>query len=76
LPGWLESLIPRIVVKFLMDMFKDWRRAGELKDLGAAEQANAAAAEAEKRGQEGDAIDIQVEAASDDDLIKMVRGDK
>lgn len=76
MPGWLESLLPRIVVKFLMDVFKDWRRAGEQKELGAAEQANKAAAEAEKRGQEGDAIDIMVEGASDEDLDRMQRGGK
>lgn len=75
MPGWLESLLPRIVVKFLMDVFKDWRRSGELKELGAAEQSAKAAAEAEKRGQEGDAIDIRVERASDDELDAIMRGD-
>lgn len=76
MPGWLESLLPRIVVSLLMSLFKDWRRAGEQKELGAAEQANAAAVEAEKRGREGDEIDIKVEGASDEDLDRMQRGEK
>lgn len=74
--AWLQSLLPRIVANFLARAFKDWRRDGDLRDLGAAEQANKAAAEAERRGQEGDAIDMQIEKASDEDLIKMIRGEK
>lgn len=69
---WLASL----VASFLARWFKDWRRDGELKDLGAAEQANSAAAEAEKRGNEGDEIDRRIESASDEELNAMLRGDK
>ena len=70
--NWLASL----VASFLARWFKDWRRDGELKDLGAAEQANAAAAEAETRGRAGDAIDRKIEGATDEELAAMLRGDK
>lgn len=73
--AWLESLLPRFAANFLARVFKDWRRDGDLRDLGAAEQSAKAAAEAEKRGQEGDAIDIRVERASDDELDAIMRGD-
>lgn len=69
---WIASL----VASFLARWFKDWRRDGDLKDLGAAEQANKASAEAEKRGNEGDDIDRRIEAATDDELNAMLRGDK
>ena len=70
--GWVASF----AANTLSRMFKDWRRDGDLKDLGAAEQANKASAEAEKRGNEGDDIDRRIEAATDDELNAMLRGDK
>lgn len=69
---WFASL----VASFLSRIFKDWRRDGALKDLGAAEQANKAAAEAETRNRAGDAIDRRIEALPDADLWKEIRGDK
>lgn len=49
-------------------MFKDWRRDNALKDLGAAEQSNRAAAEADRLGNEGDDIDRRLEAMTDEQL--------
>lgn len=67
--AWLASYV-------LGNFFERWRRDGELKDLGAAEQANKSAAEAEKRGQAGDAIDRKIEGMTDEELAAMLRGDK
>ena len=72
----LSGFVARIVVSFLARIFKDWRRDGDLRDLGAAEQANKAAVEAEKRGREGDDIERQVDNASDDELVDMIKGKK
>lgn len=76
MPGWLEGLLPKIVASFLARWLKDWRRDGDLRDLGAAQQSNKDLAEAEKRGQEGDGIDQEVERSSMEELRKQIWGDK
>lgn len=69
-------------VSILARLFKDWRRDGELKDLGAAENANAAMVEQDRRGSEGDDIDRRLEAMTDTELdaeadrLAELRGDK
>lgn len=73
------SWLLNFVVSFLARIFKDWRRDGALRDLGAAEQANRAAAEAELRGNEGDDIDRRLEAMTNEQLdaeADRLRGDK
>lgn len=70
LTGFIASLFARI--------FKDWRRDNALKDLGRAEQANSAAAEADRRGNEGDDIDRRLEAMTDAEIdaeADALRGD-
>lgn len=70
--NWLLSFI----ASFLSRVVKDWRRDNALQDLGAAKQSNAAAAEADRRGKEGDAIDRRLEGSTDSDLDAAMRGDK
>lgn len=76
MPGWLEGLIPKIVASFLARWIKDWRRDGDLRDLGAAQQSNKEAVELEKRGRESDEIERRVETASDEELDRILEGKK
>ena len=72
----LSGFVARIVVSFLARIFKDWRRDGDLRDLGAAQQSNKEAVELEKRGRESDDIEARIETATDEELDKMMERKK